>query len=84
MSVALLCSVLVSETTLCAEAVVCVTMRNDRMIFVSEAVEEAAVFAVLHYANAVWRDGRLLKAPRNSSFRTGISTQYTATTGSHV
>ena len=70
--------------THCAEAVVCLTMRNERMIFVSEAVEEAVVLAVLHCANTVRRDGRCLKTLQNSSFRTGISAQYTATAGSHV
>jgi hypothetical protein len=54
------------------------------MIFISEAVEEAVVLAGLQYANTVWRDGRRLKTPRNISFRTDISAQYTATAGSHV
>jgi hypothetical protein len=38
-------------------------MRNVRMVFISEAVEEAFVNAVLHYANTVWRDG---KRPRTA------------------
>jgi len=59
-------------------------MRNEKMVFISEAVEEAVVLAVLHYVNTVWRDGRRPKTPQNSSFRTVISTQYTATPGSHV
>lgn len=58
LSADLLCSVLVSKTTLCAEAVVCVMMRNERMVFIGEAVKEAFVFAVLHYVNTVCRDGR--------------------------
>jgi hypothetical protein len=59
-------------------------MKNERVVFISEAVEEAVVLAVLHYANAVWRNGRRLKTPQNCSFRTVISKQYTATPGSHV
>jgi hypothetical protein len=68
--------------TLYAEVVVCVTMRNERMFFIT--VEEVVVLAVLHYANTVWRNGRHLKTPQNSSFRTVVSTQYTATLGNHV
>jgi hypothetical protein len=70
--------------TLYAEVVVCVTTRNERMVFISEAVEEVVVLAVLHYANTVWRNGRHLKTALNSSFRTVVSTQSTATPGSHV
>jgi len=81
---ALLCSVLVFQMTLYAEVVLCVTMRNERMVCISEAVEEAVVLAVLHYANTVWRNGGHLKTTQNSSFRTVVSTQYTATPGSHV
>jgi hypothetical protein len=61
-----------------------VAMKNERMVVINEAVEEIVVLAVLHYASNVWRNGRRLKTPQNSSFRTVISSQYTATPGSHV
>jgi hypothetical protein len=47
---------------------------SGRMMLISEIVEEALVLVLLHYANIVWRDGRRLKTPQNTSFRTDIST----------